>query len=591
MTKLFRNLGSVRHGKLLSLPAPLSPPAPLPPQPLHPCSHSVVQSSRSDVFIFSLILEAPQSTMQSAFHRRLILATLLLLCSEASGAPIRQSETKSTSPFLAPLTGAVIFAVAVGWVLVFTAAGAVARGSDQAPDLPFPNLTPCTNAGNALKNLLEVVFVFPCCASLKCSFTIGIWLARGSPLMVLLKVALASLSSGTLACVLGYVGAYLARDNSSEIQVTWGSLSDDRVKRTVPSPTQPYPHMSTLMQACLVASLPLVVVACALPFFNGLIAYFTPKVGRAFSLCLVTGVAFLLAAGVFLTAFSISLLGPGSQPATLSRHKRAAYTSAEVESLLGIDLGAAHEPSSSSLSPRTPTTPVPTLPTFEASPAKFSLKVSPMSIATESSLPLNVSAETDEASTTHSNASSVTKGLKVSQTTDTDKASGPTPAEDDSTLVTTPAPVDDSSSSPALIISTKADDLLRNHSTTISTWLDSAESWVIQNSPQVYTQFCKDRSSLLGLCVGILLALRIASSLHGCTKTFKKNKQSQAIGRIVTHLIGLNDKLSALTEAQPPSADFPMDEINEVPVFIPPPPPPPPASNLPSPLCTPPSAP
>ena len=548
--------------------------------------------------------------MPSASYKLLVLATFLLLCPGASGAPVRQSDATPSSPLLAPLTGAVIFAVAFGWVLVFTAAGAV---TDQTQNLPFPNLTPCTNAGNALKNLLEVVFVFPCCASLKCSFTIGIWLARGSPLMVLLKVALASLSSGTLACILGYVGAYLARDNSSEIQVTWGSLSDDRVKRTVPSPTSPY-H-TTLIQACLVASLPLMAIACALPLLNGMVAYFTPKVGKAFSLCLVTGVAILLAAGVFLTAFSVFLLGTQSQPAPLQRHRRAAYTSAEIESLLGIDLAAVNNQSSSSLSlvtsPRTLPVPVPTLPSFKASSAKSSLNISPTTVTTESPLPLNVSTKTVEAPTNHSNASpawlnstqtddvsvptlpsfdasSVTEDLKISQTTDTDESSLSSPAEDDSPLAITLAPVNNSHYlTPTLTFSTKTNEPSDHHNT-ISNWLNSAQSWVIQNSPQVYSQFCKDRSSLLGLCLGTLVALRIATTLYNCRKTCKKNKLSQDVRKIRTQLKGLNDKLS--TQAQPPSADFKMDEIDEVPPpqeqpeFIPPPPPPPPTSILASPL-------
>ena len=501
--------------------------------------------------------------MSGVSYRLVTVTTMLLLAAEASGAHIGRSDDQKTSPLLSILTGAVIFAVATGWVLVSTAAGATMRNTDQVPTIPFPNLTPCSTTGNALKNLLEVVFVFPCCASLKCSFTIGIWLARGSPLVVLLKVALASLSSGTVACVLGYVGAYLARDNSPEIQVTWDSLSDDRVKRMIPPPASPSPHKYTLIQACLVASLPLMAIACVLPLFNGIVTFLTPKVGRVFSLCLVTGITILLAAGVFLTAFSVFLLGPGT---SLTRHKRAAFTSAEVESLLGIDLPAISDPLSLPPSPDTTSetsrVPTPTLP----------------NTSTEENFTLNKTQVVPVSSPDTAKAASLNTSVRA----------GPTVSPTERVSLAT---VNDPFTSPSpLNISKKVLSRQGNHSTTLSAWLDSAQSWLAKHSPETLTQFSQNRGSLLGACLAVLLACRIVATLYNCRKTCKKDRLSRDICKIRTQLKGLNDHLSSFSDPQPSSNSLEMEGATEV---MPPPetaepfpaPPPPPSfSTLPPPV-------
>ena len=505
--------------------------------------------------------------MSGVSYRLVTVTTMLLLAAEASGAHIGRSDDQKTSPLLSILTGAVIFAVATGWVLVSTAAGATMRNTDQVPTIPFPNLTPCSTTGNALKNLLEVVFVFPCCASLKCSFTIGIWLARGSPLVVLLKVALASLSSGTVACVLGYVGAYLARDNSPEIQVTWDSLSDDRVKRMIPPPASPSPHKYTLIQACLVASLPLMAIACVLPLFNGIVTFLTPKVGRVFSLCLVTGITILLAAGVFLTAFSVFLLGPGT---SLTRHKRAAFTSAEVESLLGIDLPAISDPLSLPPSPDTTSetsrVPTPTLP----------------NTSTEENFTLNKTQVVPVSSPDTAKAASLNTSVRA----------GPTVSPTERVSLAT---VNDPFTSPSpLNISKKVLSRQGNHSTTLSAWLDSAQSWLAKHSPETLTQFSQNRGSLLGACLAVLLACRIVATLYNCRKTCKKDRLSRDICKIRTQLKGLNDHLSSFSDHQPSSNSLEMEGATEV---MPPPetaepfpapPPPPPFSPLPTPVPPPP---
>ena len=213
-----------------------------PSRPHTPPDAQTTQTCPSDP---SLIIRLHTDTMASVSNQWVGLAILITGGVGALGAPLRPAEAQGASPFLPPFTGLVVFAIATGWVAIFTAAGLVARSTEQVPDLPFPNLTPCTTTSNALKNLLEVVFVFPCCASIKCSFTIGIWLARGSPLVVLLKVAGASLTSGTAACLLGYLGAYLARGDPTDIQVTWDSLSDGRFRRMVPPATSPPPSVPT----------------------------------------------------------------------------------------------------------------------------------------------------------------------------------------------------------------------------------------------------------------------------------------------------------------------------------------------------------
>ena len=553
--------------------------------------------------------------MSGVSYRLVTVTTMLLLAAEASGAHIGRSDDQKTSPLLSILTGAVIFAVATGWVLVSTAAGATMRNTDQVPTIPFPNLTPCSTTGNALKNLLEVVFVFPCCASLKCSFTIGIWLARGSPLVVLLKVALASLSSGTVACVLGYVGAYLARDNSPEIQVTWDSLSDDRVKRMIPPPASPSPHKYTLIQACLVASLPLMAIACVLPLFNGIVTFLTPKVGRVFSLCLVTGITILLAAGVFLTAFSVFLLGPGT---SLTRHKRAAFTSAEVESLLGIDLPAISDPLSLPPSPDTTSetsrVPTPTLPntsteenftlnktqvvpvsspdTAKAASLNTSVRAGPTVSPTErvslatvndpftSPSPLNTSTEENFTLNKTQVVPVSSPDTAKAASLNTSVRAGPTVSPTERVSLAT---VNDPFTSPSpLNISKKVLSRQGNHSTTLSAWLDSAQSWLAKHSPETLTQFSQNRGSLLGACLAVLLACRIVATLYNCRKTCKKDRLSRDICKIRTQLKGLNDHLSSFSDHQPSSNSLEMEGATEV---MPPPetaepfpaPPPPPS--------------
>ena len=523
----------------------------------------------------------------SGFSKQWVgLAILLAFSGGALGAPIRTEEAQGASPFLSTFTGLTIFAVATGWVAIFAAAGLVARSTEQVPDLPFPNLTPCTTTENVLKNILEVVLVFPCCASIKCSFTIGIWLARGSPLVVLLKVAGASLSSGTAACLLGYLGAYLARSEPADIQVTWDSASDGRVRRMVPPTPSPSPLMSHLVQACLVASLPLLAVACALPVFNGIVGYFTPKVGKTFSICLVTGVAILLAAGVFLVAFSAFLLGPLHQQDHLTRHKREAFSSSEVESLLGINLPLANTSYPSLAVESTPT------------PWEPSSAVRASTNTSQAALNLGTGPETTTPALPVLEASSPTDISAVASTLETSSAVVDIEAASATTTVTTanieitpanisrflPTPSVSSSSSVAPPVTTTSETPFEAFTTTnfpvkpslkdtqegvtnssqgvsFSDLLDLAQAWLVQHSPTGFTQFCQDRSSILGLCLAITLSVRLVTSFCSCCRTFRKNQVSKDIKKIRSQLNNLNDRLASPSETHSPPATLELDEL------------------------------
>ena len=264
--------------------------------------------------------------------------TLALLPILADGAPLGPRADQAVS--LDPLTVGVLFLIGVAWVAIMAITGSVA-GSNTVDLLPScqPTLNACDSTLNAVKNTLEIVFICPCAASIRCSVTFGIWLARGSPLTVCLKILASSVTSGGAACGLGYLGAFLF-DRPAKIDVSWNDIEDSRVKRTVMPPSQiPSLPQAQLVQGVIIAALPLLLIACSLPLLNAATQYLANKVGKFFSLCIVTSAVLMLSLGIFLTTFALFHLGPvlgKSDSLSLTRSKREALSRNEVEDLFDV---------------------------------------------------------------------------------------------------------------------------------------------------------------------------------------------------------------------------------------------------------------
>ena len=271
--------------------------------------------------------------------------TLALLPTLTDGAPLGPRADQAAS--LEPLTVGVLFLIGVAWVVLMATTGSVA-GSNTVDLLPScrPTLNACDSTLNAVKNTLEIVFICPCAASIRCSVTFGIWLARGSPLTVCLKVLASSVTSGGAACGLGYLGAFLF-DRPAQIDVSWDDIDNSRVKRTVMPPTQlPSLPQAQLIQGVIIATLPLLLVAATLPLLNAASQYLANKVGKSFSLCVVTSAVLMLSLGVFLTAFALFHLGPvlgEPDSPSLTRPKREALSLDEVENLFDVSFNTSGE--------------------------------------------------------------------------------------------------------------------------------------------------------------------------------------------------------------------------------------------------------
>lgn len=504
-----------------------------------------------------------------------VIFFLLVTFSLTSAAPIGSTDHNPQPSFITPIMGLIIFAISTGWMLLVTAAGSMATNSDSDPNpaIQLPTLTPCSSAENVLKNVMEVIFVFPCCTAAKCSFSLGIWLARGSPLTVLLKVTGASFTSGATACILGYIGAYFARD-TTDIQVSWEDASNGRMKRMVPAPPTPSqdPKLQ-ILQVCLIASLPMVLVAFAMPLLNGVAKYYSPKVGKCFSICLVSAIALLLAVGVFLVAFSAFSLTSWDNHGQ-ARMKRAAMTTEEVEDMFGMSL------TDSSTTTILPTT------SFNGS--------------TERPSPDMPSSATDGPSSATDLPSSATN--LPSSATDFTTKMAVFPSSSPSNLATpsSPMPSLKDSSAKIAVFTTTAFSVVPSTtaSNPVESWMDSAEEILSNFLPTTFSDLCETYSNTLGLLVIFLLALRFCSLVRSCCSSIKNKQAANKLKKIHRLLQEVNDRVAALptlTDASslpPPPATAEGEEESEgvvseqastssSPVLlpIPPPPPPPPAHN------------